>query len=162
MNTVVQDFINKKKQEQREKELKQREAHLASLGLVSGNRKIYLDEYDGGPECFWDDEHNCWCRNAPIVADITDEEYQEILKYAPISEKVEVKTKWAGIIETVADIMLFLSSVGGMILAFVLLVDDYTTSFSWIHVILAIQYCILWYPLIMGFSKIVAVAEKNL
>ena len=49
MNTKVQEFINKMKAQQEEKELRQRKEHLISLGLVDENNsfvgKKYFDKW---------------------------------------------------------------------------------------------------------------------
>lgn len=154
MNAILQEFLERKKQEQREKELKQREAHLASLGLVEVRGEIFLDSWDGCGGTVWDSEIQKYRKINKKAIEITDEEYQELLKYAPIPQKVEVKTNWAGTIATVATVMIFLSVLGGLL--FLFLTGDV------LYLVFAVVYCVLWFPILMGFSKIVAAAEKKL
>lgn len=161
MNAKAQEFINKKKSELQEKELKERNEHLISLGLVDESKSIegvvYLNVWDGSSSCLWDEEKQKYCKRTYIPApiEVTDEEYQEILKYAPIKKKekvVEGKTNWASTIVLVANIFLALSIIGGIFLSM---------DYGWIPIVAASTYCILWYPIVIGFSKIVKDAEKN-
>ena len=202
MNAQVQEFINKMKEEEKERELrlkeeenakelkrkeeelKQKENHLISLGLIdkekSSYKKIYNSErtiiYDK-----WDSQEKKYYKEIKsfVPIEVTDEEYQEILKYAPLIEEkkesirtneIECKeedthkpeTTWANAIKIIANILLVLNIIGGIILHIVL-ADNYSTDdFAWIPLVSALTYCILWYPLIVGFSKVVKVAEKNL
>ena len=71
-------------------------------------------------------------------------------------------TPWANVIKTIAHILLAVNLIGGFIL-FAVLSDSYSTrDFAWIAIVLGLTYAILYYPLIIGFSKIVAAAEKYL
>ena len=165
MNAIIEEFISKKQKEQREKELKQREEHLISLGLLdpqeSVERVTYFDVWDHTKDCKWDEEKQKYCKvtKQSAAIEVTDEEYQEILKYAPIismnpekADKHHAKTVWADTINTIAIVFLILNIIGGVILAI---------SYGWIAVVVAVILC-LHYPLIVGFSKVVAAAEKNL
>lgn len=161
MNVKLESFINQKKNE-----------HLVSLGLVDESKPIkkrkYTNVYQEGSHL--DNEKNLYYTEVieyePI--DITDEEYQELLKYAPIgNEKFSVtekedttNTTWGKAIKAIANILLFLNILAGII-TLMIMADDYDES-GWILIISTIMYCILWYPLIVGFSKIVSFAEKNL
>ena len=163
MNVKAQEFINKMKAEQREKELELRAEHLISLGLIdesaSKEEIIYSNEYDGlGWQ--YDEEKQMYSKKVknfcPI--EVTDEEYQEILKYAPRTDEKVVKkvlTSWANIIEAIADILLLIMVVGGFIL-FIML------DFAWVPIVAALVYGLFYYPLIVGFSRIVAIAERKL
>lgn len=172
MNAKVQEFINKKKSELQEKKIKQRNEHLISLGLVDESKSVegvvYFDVWDGSKDVKWDEEKQKYSKRTYIPApiEVTDEEYDEILKYAPIDKKDEVKkeveTTWANAIKVIANILLVLNIIGGIILCMVLSSDYSTEDIAWIPIVSALTYCILWYPLIVGFSKIVKVAEKNL
>lgn len=70
-------------------------------------------------------------------------------------------TPWANAIKTIAHILLAVHLIGGWIL-FIIFTVNYSTEFAWITIILVLTYAILYYPLIIGFSKIVAAAEKYL
>ena len=167
MNAKVQEFIDKmieklkaEELKQKEDKLKQREEHLISLGLYEFKNDREYNDYKTIIFTQWDEEKKKYYIEIEkkVALKITDEEYQEILKYAPIiEEKKEVKkefqTTWANAINITATIFLVLNIIGAFILAI---------EFGWIPIIIALTYCVLWYPIIIGFSKIVAVAEKNL
>ena len=173
MNAKVQEFIDKKKSELKEEELKKREEHLISLGLVDESKSVegvvYFDIWDGSEECKWDEEKQRYVKRSyvPAPIEVTDEEYQEILKYAPKERtetgvKKEPDTTWGNAINTIANILLAINIIGGVTLCIILSNDYSTADFAWIPIVSALTYCILWYPLILGFSKIVKAAEKTL
>ena len=162
MNAKLESFINKKRTE-----------HLVSLDLVDESKPIkkrnYTNVYQEGYH--FDNVKKLYYEEVveyePI--DITDEEYQELLKYAPIENKkysVTIEhannTTWGNAIKVIADVLFALNILVGVIVFFVLLDSYRTDDFAWIPIATTLSYCILWYPLIVGFSKIVAFAEKNL
>lgn len=165
MNNKVQEFINKMKAEQREKELKERGEHLISLGLIDedkSNEETEYSDYYGGKDWKWDYEKNQYYKTVGIKVpvEVTDEEYQEILKYAPVIEKEveeivkpEPETPTANAIRIIATILLILMLIVGVVS---LILSE------WIPIVSAIIYSIFYYPFIIGFSKIVKVAEKQL
>ena len=165
MNPKVQEFIDKMKAEQREKELKERGEHLISLGLIDedkSNEETEYSDYYGGKDWKWDYEKNQYYKTVGIKVpvEVTDEEYQEILKYAPVIEKEveeivkpEPETPTANAIRIIATILLILMLIVGVVS---LILSE------WIPIVSAIIYSIFYYPFIIGFSKIVKVAEKQL
>ena len=180
MNTKVQEFIDKMKAEKKEKELRQRKEHLISLGLIDENKsfvgKKYSDVWDGTSTCHWDNKEKKYYKMAEIkdAIEVSDEEYLEILKYCPLTEakgnttkatgntKKTASTPWGDAIKTIAHILLAVNIIGGLIL-FSVLSDSYSTKdFAWVAIALGLTYAVLYYPLIIGFSKIVAAAEKKL
>ena len=171
MNAKVQEFINKMK----EKEMEQRNETLISLGLIDESQTITNRRTKGidsfTPNSQYDKEKNQYYVETKeyTAIEVTDEEYKEILKYVPFAEKniddkevKEIATTWASAIKTIANILLAVNIIGGFIL-WIVLADDYDTKdFAWVPIVSALSYCILYYPLIVGFSKIVAVAERKL
>ena len=162
MNVKAQEFINKMKAEQREKELELRAEHLISLGLIdesaSKEEIIYSDGYDEKQKYYKKVE-------VKVPIEVTDEEYREILKYAPRTDKKlakKVLTSWANIIEAIADILLIINIVGGIILCLILANSYRTDDFAWVPIVAALVYGLFYYPLIVGFSRIVAIAERKL
>ncbi len=173
MNAKVQEFINKmKKRECERAELKKLEEnsvkieHLVALGLLDVNKCIYKRAYisfhDGSEDLRYDSKEKKFFKILKQfdAIDITDDEYQEILKYAPIkAENCEDKKlqepspTCANLIQVVAYILLFISILGGLISL---------SSGEWVPFVFIVIYCLLGCPLIIGFSKIVAVAEKKL
>ena len=178
MNAKVEEFINKMKEEQKAKELSQKKKHLISLGLVDESKTVkgivYLDNWDGTKECKFNSTEKKYYKERFVVApiEVTDEEYQEILKYAPLSETSlekdtaeitnEAKTNWAGTIKTIAIIFLVVNIIGGFIVWMSLLDSSRTDDYAWIPVVVALVNSLLYFPLIMGFSRIVAASEKRL
>jgi vacuolar-type H+-ATPase catalytic subunit A/Vma1 len=91
MNPKVEDFLSKRRALQRDEALIQREEHLISLGLVEDRteeRVCYFDEWDGTKACKWDANKQKYYKvvELPVPIEVTDEEYEQILKYAPINE----------------------------------------------------------------------------
>lgn len=174
MNAKVQEFIDKMKKEQEKRELITRNTHLTSLGLVDTNKSYterkYSNTFGDGYRQF-DEEKKLYYKEITVYApiEVTDEEYQEILKYAPVksqnTEKIvakEKETTWANAINVIANILLVINIIGGIILCIILSSDYSTDDFAWIPIVSALTYCILWYPIIVGFSKVVKVAERAL
>ena len=112
----------------------------------------------------YDNENDTYYKdiNEPAPIEVTDDEYNEILKYAPQKkandneEKKTLSTKYADTIKIIADFLFFVHIIGGFTLFIIL--DDY----AFIAIIAALAYCLLYYPLLLGFSRIVAAAEKIL
>ena len=167
MNTKVQEFINK----MREEEKKRRNENLISLGLVDETKKTIVRQYISSyrDDAKYDKEKQLYYIEKEVYEpiEVTDEEYKEIVKYSAFGEEKnqetkEVSTTWANAIKVIANILFALSIIGGFML-WIILADSYDTrDFAWIPIASALEYCILCYPLIVGFSKIVAVAERKL
>ena len=177
MNPKVQALIDQKRKEEyikRDQKSKDdgfmKEQYLLSLGLIdeekSSYKKIYKDEYEDG--CLWDEDKEQWYKEESdiVLLDISDEEYQTLLKYYPPTDylvnfkpkdKTTSELTYSEIITVTAKIFLIVTIVGCLILAFI--VDDSV----WVGVIIILGIInTLYYPLIIGFSKIVAAAEKYL
>ena len=174
MNPKVQALIDQKRKEEdikRDQKSKDdgfmKEQYLLSLGLIdedkSSYKKIYKDEYEDG--CLWDEDKEQWYKEESdiVLLDISDEEYQTLLKYYPPTDylvnfkpkdKTTSEITYSEIITITAKIFLAVTIVGCLILACT--VDD--SLWVWVVMILGI----INTPLIMGFSKIVAAAEKYL
>ena len=177
MNPKVQALIDQKRKEEdikRDQKSKDdgfmKEQYLLSLGLIdeekSSYKKIYKDEYEDG--CLWDEDKEQWYKEESdiVLLDISDEEYQTLLKYYPPTDylvnfkpkdKTTSELTYSEIITVTAKIFLIVTIVGCLILAFI--VDDSV----WVGIIIILGIInTLYYPLIIGFSKIVAAAEKYL
>ena len=110
MNAKVEEFLNLKKAEEK----KRRDEHLVSLGLVDESKTVRGRKYSR----FWSEEYEQYdgdkdmyfCEKevyAPL--EVTDEEYCEILKYAPENVvKCDVEktsgTNWGGVIKVMTGI----------------------------------------------------------
>ena len=168
MHSKLKLFLNERREQERRKALAEREAHLISLGLVeewTKERVEYFDEWDCTKSCTWDEKLQKYSKvvQVPVPIEVTDEEYAQILKYAPI-EGSKDKTKkrglrgkrtWAGTIEIIAVLLVVLSCVSVVLLAGV-----EQSMFS--YLLLILPCVIVTFVLMMGFAKIVAAAEEIL
>lgn len=166
MNAKVQEFIEKMKAE----EQKKRDEHLISLGLIddelSYEEKKYVEESELAEDVYWDDERKEYYKSTKVLVPlkVTDDEYQEILKYSALLEQKEatkqpVDSTYSDGIRTIGKILLFGHIIGGVIL-YLLLADRYD-DIAWIAIVFGVVNA-LQSVLIIGFSKIVAVAEHKL
>lgn len=96
MDPKVQAFIEAGKKAEKEQELLDEQAKkygqaetLISLGIFSLGKVEYTDEcLDENDK--WDEKKGKWIHQEKIVPDVTDEEYEEILKYAKIQDKDDI------------------------------------------------------------------------
>ncbi|MBQ5888435.1 MAG: hypothetical protein IIW77_04085 [Bacteroidaceae bacterium] len=181
MNPKVEKFLSEMKESKANEAKRRRDEHLISLGLVDESKRIESRKYSK----HWTERYNHYDReknmyyyeteeNSPL--DITDEEYEEILKYAPLdSEKTvieynETKSLWAGVIKIMAYVYL----IGGILLNLFLIlsIDKQGLVINDSEIKLAadvkkeyfvnIVFIVISFPFIMGLSKVVAAAEKYL
>ena len=163
MNPMVEEFISKMKDEQE----KQKKEHLISLGLIDETKSVevieYYDVWDGTQECQWIPNKQKYRKKVQKyeALDVTDEEYQEILKYAPVQDSqnsVEAKskkqTRWSNVICVTSIIMTIVCAVIGILYA---LIEDSFMPIIWVLIYLAV-----YIPYAIGFAKIVEAAEKYL
>ena len=88
----------------------------------------------------------------------------EGLELENIEEKPYSKKKiiWSVEIKLLAKIIVVINIIGGIIL-FAIFANDYTLDdYSLVPIVVAILNCVIYYPLIVGFSIIVEAAEKKL
>lgn len=88
MNPKVEEFIRKAKEQRVIEEKKERDALLISLGLVDDTKTIEIVEYSATRDeehKFIDPQKKMFYKKDifPAPIDVTDEEYNEILKYIP-------------------------------------------------------------------------------
>lgn len=189
MNPKVEKFLSEMKESKANEAKRIRDEHLISLGLVDDEKMIKnrkysqywskkYPNYDKYKDMYYSDTEH------PLPIEISDEEYEEILKIAPLSESVTKKEKsfasWAGCIKILAYIYLFL----GVSLNLILIANiDKPSIAKWLYntiggenpefvkklaeqaqvdCIESIIYIVISFPFIIGFSKIVAAAEKYL
>ena len=163
MNPKVEEFIIKMKDEQE----KQKKEHLISLGLIDETKSVevieYYDVWDGTQECQWVPNKQKYRKKVQKyeALDVTDEEYQEILKYAPVQDSqisVEAKskkqTRWSNVICATSIIMTIVCAVIGILYAWI---EDSFMPIMWVAIYLAV-----YIPYAIGFARIVEAAEKYL
>ena len=88
MNPKVEEFIRKAKEQRQIEEKKERDILLISLGLVDETKTIEIVEYSATKDeehKFIDPQKKMFYKKDvfPAPIDVTDEEYNEILKYIP-------------------------------------------------------------------------------
>lgn len=170
MNPKVQKLIDQKKDQENIKENIKRKNYLLSLGLIdtenSSYTKYYKYEWEEG--CDWDEEKEQWYKPVGklVPLDVTEEEYQQLLKYYPPTEiendttpveDLTSETSWSVIITRIIKICIILQIVGWISCVFTL--DGF---FRWYIPLCGIILALLTYPFIFGYAKIVGAAEKYL
>lgn len=163
MNPAVQKLINKAKVE----ELKQREEYLRSLGLVDKSKKEvkrkYIDYVPANKYGYaWDSDKKKYFRSVVVngVLEITDEEYDELLKYYPCNEKTSENVsppKYSKKIKILALSYIVLN----VCTAVVCLALSNGPEILLLAALISLFNCI-WYPFICGYANIVEAAEKYL
>lgn len=176
MNAKLESFINQKKEELKETELKQKEEHLVSIGLIDKYIEdiIYIDEWDATKDCVWDATKQMYYKKIqrPIPIQVTDEEYQELLKYVPIrqdtnnsknKDNVDKVSEYSITIKTISNILFVLNLIIGIIgLIMLINSDDFIEGITSAIILVYALFGALYTPIISGFANIVAFAEKSI
>lgn len=94
----------------------------------------------------------------------TDFENIEGIEFINSEEKPFPKkeTIWSLEIKLLAKIIVAINAIGGIVFCVVFAKDRSLDDYSLVPIIVAILNCVIYYPLIIGFSIIVAAAEKKL
>lgn len=95
MNEQVKSFIEKAKDEQETSKLKERNQHLISLGLIDENRSEGKYQNYFSETARWDEDKKMYYKGVDVAIEVTDEEYNEICKYYPPTEK-KLKVDYQG------------------------------------------------------------------
>ncbi len=180
MNAKVEEFLNLKKDEEK----KRRDEHLVSLGLIDESKTVrgrkYSQYWKEGYERYDGDKDMYFCETevyAPL--EVTDEEYNEILKYAPENVvKCDVEktsgTNWGGVIKVMAYIYLIVGVIANLfLLSEIHKPSDFdfgaeaelareAAEQAQAECIIGLIFIIISFPFVMGLSRIVSAAEKYL
>lgn len=174
MNPQVQEFINRMKEEKKLQEKTTKDELLISLGLIDESKTVIKRFYEGVSSfttgCLFDDEKQQYYiqQETYYPIEVTDEEYQEILKYSNVATnkaKIEDKkeeTTWSEVISIVSKVFTFITILLGVFLSIEFASSYKLDDYALIPVVVSVINCLLIYPLMMGFSKVVEVAEKKL
>lgn len=159
--TSAQEFIKEMNEKQKKKEQEIKNEVLIHLGLIDQEKshREYFP-YWVNDKCKWDEEVGKYYIGKNVPLDVSDEEYEEILKYAEFDfevEEIEKKrkksTNWGKYIEFIAWIVLMLTIIPSIFI--------FIVGFQWDVFLLVIgaipSFCIL-----MGFAELVSAAEKYL
>jgi ATP-dependent Zn protease len=172
MNPQVQEFINRMKEEKQLQEKTTKDELLISLGLIDESKTVIKRLYEGvysfTTGCLFDDEKQQYYiqQETYYPIEVTDEEYQEILKYSNVAtnkankENKKEKTSWSLVISFVSKVFAVVTILFGVIFSIVFRWE--LDEFVLIPIVVSVINCLLIYPLMMGFSKVVEVAEKKL
>ena len=156
----VQEFIDAMKEKQKQKEQEAKNEHLIRLGLIDkekSNREYF--PYFVNNKCKWDEDLGKYYIEKPVPLEVSDEEYNEILKLAEAEveleeEKPKKSSNWGNAIEVIAWIAFILTIIPSIFIFIV-------SKFDWVACLLAIS-AIPSFCLLMGFAKLVSAAEKYL
>lgn len=138
MNEQVKKFLEEAKANEQaaielaaQKKKEERDEFLISLGLTSGTKRNYSDK-PGFPYTNLEPETQKYYYDSPIPVEVTDEEFEEIKKYAQYQKKESVdavqEQPYSNAAErtlsTINTIMLVLTVFGGLIWFFVSVSDS--------------------------------------
>ena len=178
--TSAQEYIKTMEEKHKKEELEIRNKILIHLGVVDKEKSYreYLPYYVN-KECKWDDEVCKYYIEKPVPLEVSDEEYQKILKYAEAEveleeEKPKKSTKWGSAIEVIAWIVLIVGIISNLVFMFTVekpagmtysleykLAEDAVATEQWGY-FTNIIYIVFSFPFLIGFAKLVAAAEKYL
>ena len=174
MNPQVQKFINRMKEEKQLQEKTTKDELLISLGLIDESKTVVKRLYEGvsgfTTGSLYDKEKEQYYvqQESYYPIEVTDEEYQEILKYVNSTNKKEKtenkkeKTSWSLVISFVSKVFAVITILLGVFLSIEFASSYELDDYALIPVVISVINCLLTYPLMMGFSKVVEVAEKKL
>lgn len=122
MNKVLQEFIKKQQEESAQKKREEydelKSKTLIKLGLVE--KEYAPNDTIGEGYIEWDFDCNKYYKFVPI--DITDEEFEELLKWLPAESKKEETTKKSGV-AMILKVFAWIIYIGGFIAGFLLGTD---------------------------------------
>lgn len=178
----VQEFIETINEKRKKKEQEIKNELLVHMGLVDKD-KSYREyfPYWVNDNCKWDEETGKYYIEKSVPLEVSDEEYQEILKYAQVEveeeeeeRKLKKGTTWGNAIEIMAYIVLIVGIIANIILM-INVKGPTGATYSQEYEITAevaeierwgyfvnIIFFALSFPFLIGFAKLVSAAEKYL
>ena len=182
--TSAQEFIKEMNEKQKKKEQEIKNKVLIHLGLIDQEKsdREYFP-YWVNEKCKWDEEVGKYYIGKNVPLEVSDEEYQEILKYAQVEVEVEEEeeerklkkgTTWGNAIEIMAYIVLIVGIIANIILMInvkgptgATYSQEYEIAAKvaeierWGYIVNIIFFA-LSFPFLIGFAKLVSAAEKYL
>ena len=171
MDEIVKKFLDEAKAKEQEaleeaarKKKEERDEFLVSLGLTKGTERKWQENI-GSPYVLWDEEKKMYYYDAPVPVDVTDEEFEEIKKYAHFQNNDVPSSKEEDLpydngaertLNTINKIMLTLAIVGGIVLFFIGGATGQYYLMIWSLVI------ILGYVIVWAFVKVYINISNNL
>lgn len=159
----VQEFIEAMNKKQKQEEENIKNEILIHFGLIDKEKseREYFP-YFVNDKCKWDEDLGKYYIEKPVPLEVSDEEYNEILKLAEAEvefefeeEKPKKSSNWGNAIEVIAWITLILNILSIFIFIFMF------NEISWVAILYIIG-IIPSFCLLMGFAKLVSAAEKYL
>ena len=129
MHPKVVEFIENAKKAQAEEAKKEKEKLLSSLGLLYTTTKKYIDyeERFNYPDFFWDTKAERWCVETKEDAiSVTDEEFEEIKKYAKLQTSENVNHTINNGAENFLNTINVLSLIVTIIAAVILIIKGFS------------------------------------
>lgn len=122
MDTKVKEFLDAAKAKEREAFEKKRDEHLISLGLISEVVREYSSHYSTRFE-EWDVDKQMYYYDRKQPVKVTDEEYEEILKYSTKNEieEIEIENGAENFLSVMNGINLAIGIMAAVVLIFVAL-----------------------------------------
>lgn len=166
MNKIVQEFINKKKAEIENNKNKEKRELLMDLGICEkeySQSSAWSEEY---PDYEYDQETKEGRYFKKIPINITDEEYEEILKYCKQSDNttpVNKENKVAKVLTGIAYAIFIIGAILGFVMGYTKDILDDTYSFSFAVAIAWWGVSFIGGMFMLGFAEIIKLlnAIKN-
>lgn len=153
MNENVQAFLDKKREAEEKKNKKEKQRVLLELGLFE---KVYSEDSKRSKEfplSEWDREAQCekFYKNVPY--EVTDEEYEQLVKYAEQEEPAACSNT----IEMILFSLAWIIYIGGFLAGIFLSSQGY--SFVWSTAIICWASAFVSGTIFLGFSEVIKLLE---
>lgn len=166
MNKIVQEFIDKKKAEIENNKNKEKRKLLMDLGICEkeySQSSAWSEEY---PDYEYDQETKECRYFKKIPINVTDEEYEEILKYCKQSDNttpVNKENKVAKVLTGIAYAIFIIGAILGFVMGYTKDILDDTYSFSFAIAIAWWGVSFIGGMFMLGFAEIIKLlnAIKN-
>ena len=160
MDTKVKEFLEDARAKERKSFEKKRDEHLMSLGLFNVVKTELSDSYSWEHPNY-DEETKKYYRKVKVPAEVSDEEYEEILRLSPPAPKVEEviiedgAERFLGVMNTIS---LIVSITAAIILVFIA-IDAYRNGgyYALVGAVLLLVSLVSW-----AITKVVLNISNNL
>lgn len=149
MNQRVEKFIEEAKSRKRQEYERERDELLVKLGLTE-EEKVYSDDAHLRPHSQWDAAKRAWYYLKPIA--VSDEEYEEIKKWAPCDKADTPSVKINNRAEKVLRVFNVITLIISVVLSLILLMAALNT-YKYRSILMVVAIAILLLALV-GWAKI--------
>ena len=145
MHKIISQYIEEMKEKDREVFEKKKADTLNELGLYEKEfpadpENYEVDEYDSG---FYDEETETYRRFKKVPIKVSDEDYEEILKYADIKEEDDDSNSISGALKFIAISTYILGGIAGLC----------CIEFSFLATVLVWLSSFVFGTIVLGFSE---------